>query len=329
MDIQGPVTGALSLNAQISGAEAARAILKRQQDVLHHNEPGVRAGRDAEFLHDFRVAIRRTRSALTQLKSAMPLAHAAHFNALFRDLGRSTGRLRDLDVYLVSEDDYRAMLPMALRPGLTPMFLRLRRLRRQAQREVARVLDGPEYAVLKADWAAFLDGDWAGDAPDAHRPAIDLARRLVDRRYRHVLKRGQVIGDATPDEAMHRLRIACKKLRYLLEFFASLFDAQEMACLIATLKALQDNLGVFNDLSVQKAELLCELDAVLPRSRRAGRLLRAAATGGLIARLHERQRLARAHFAEVFAAVAHPDQVRRYGHLFGPDSSMIPLEGRL
>ena len=320
-------TALLHLHPQVLGAEVARAIFKQQQDIIHRNESGVRRGRDPEFLHDFRVAIRRTRSALTQLKGALPLERAVHFNARFRDLGRSTGRLRDLDVYLSSRDAYRMLLPLALRAGLTPMFLRLQRLRQQAQREVVGVLDGPMYAALKADWADFLDGDWSGDAPDALMPAVDLARKLIDRRYRRVIDRGSAIGETTPDEAMHQLRIECKKLRYVMEFFASLFDADEMVSLIASLKVLQDNLGVFNDLSVQQAELLRELDAVLPRSRRAGRVLRAAATGGLVARLYEKQRQARSGFAEVFAAFAHPDQVRRWEQLFGVQ--FFSLEGRL
>ena len=115
-----------------------------------------------------------------------------------------------------------------------------------------------------------------------------------------MLKRGKAINDDTPDEALHDLRIDCKKLRYLLEFFASLFSKNKMDKLIGYMKKLQDNLGDFNDLSVQQQELMTYLNEVLPRSRRADRLLCAAAIGGLIARLHDQQRVVRREFASAF-----------------------------
>ncbi len=56
----------------------------------------------------------------------------------------------------------------------------------------------------------------------------------------------------TEDEVVHQLRINCKKLRYLMEFFAPLFPENEIKTLIKALKLLQDNLGNFNDYSVQQ-----------------------------------------------------------------------------
>ena len=78
---------------------------------MRQNEAGIRADWDTEFLHDFRVAIRRTRSALSQIKGVLPVDAVEHFKDAFRELGRSTNRLRDLDVYLLEEETYRAMLP--------------------------------------------------------------------------------------------------------------------------------------------------------------------------------------------------------------------------
>ena len=72
-----------------------------------------------------------------------------------------------------------------------------------------------------------------------------------------------VSGGVRTDEDLHNLRIDCKKLRYLLEFFTSLFPKTQMKLLIKQLKQLQDNLGDFNDLSVQQARLL-EVAGELP-----------------------------------------------------------------
>lgn len=307
----------LDLNHEASGREATCEILKCMHDVMRQNEAGIRADWDTEFLHDFRVAIRRTRSALSQIKGVLPEDVVAHFKDEFRQLGRSTNRLRDLDVYLLEEETYRAMLPRSLQPGLDAVFSRLKRERRRALSDMVHVLDKPEYRNLMDSWTAFLQGELSRASKDPDIPAIALAQKFIFKRFKQVLKRGQAIGDDTPDEALHNLRIDCKKLRYLLEFFASLFFKDKMDKLIGYMKKLQDNLGDFNDLSVQQQELMTYLNEVLPRSQRADRLLCAAAIGGLIARLHSQQQAVRREFASAFAIYAGKKNVRLYRDLFG------------
>jgi CHAD domain-containing protein len=64
------------------------------------------------------------------------------------------------------------------------------------------------------------------------------------------LSEGNAITDDSEAEALHELRKTCKKLRYLMEFFQSLYPAREIRELIQALKGLQDNLGDYNDLDV-------------------------------------------------------------------------------
>ncbi|MXX13371.1 MAG: CHAD domain-containing protein [Gemmatimonadetes bacterium] len=322
MDLAGCVPGDyssklnLDLNHEASGREATCEILRCLNDVMRQNETGIRADWDTEFLHDFRVAIRRTRSALSQIKGVLPEGAVAHFKDEFRQLGRSTNRLRDLDVYLLDEETYRAMLPRSLQPGLDAVFSRLKSERRRALNDMVQVLDAPEYLDLMDSWAAFLQGAQSQRGRDSAVLAIALARKFIFKRFKLVLKRGKAIGDHTPDEALHDLRIDCKKLRYLLEFFASFFPKDKMDKLIGYMKKLQDNLGDFNDLSVQQWELTTYLNEVLPRSRRADRLLCAAAIGGLIARLHDQQQAVRREFASAFATFSGKKNVRLYRDLF-------------
>ena len=104
----------LSLNHEASGREATCEILKCLQDVMHQNEAGIRADWDTEFLHDFRVAIRRTRSALSQIKGVLPEDAVAHFKDEFRQLGRSTNRFaRSRCVFARGRDLSRDVAPVA------------------------------------------------------------------------------------------------------------------------------------------------------------------------------------------------------------------------
>ena len=56
---------------------AAKYIFSHLLKTMKDNEPGTIADTDSEFLHDFRVAVRRTRAGLSQLKGVLPdkLAH--------------------------------------------------------------------------------------------------------------------------------------------------------------------------------------------------------------------------------------------------------------
>ena len=155
--------------------------------------------------------------------------------------------------------------------------------------------------------------------PDANLPAIELASLRIWRAFRRVLKKGSAIGQDSPPEPLHRLRIDCKKLRYLLEFFRSLYDDDEIARLVRALKQLQDNLGDFNDLVVQRAKLReFGRGMVAERTGSAPTLM---AMGRLVADLEARQEKERRLFHKRFAEFSNRDNQRRFRRLFKSEES--------
>jgi CHAD domain-containing protein len=295
---------------------ATKMILHQLLGVMRANQAGIRADIDTEFLHDFRVAIRRTRSALSQIRNVFPPQTTERFRGEFRHLGSLTNQLRDLDVYLLSESAYRAQLPDPIRQDIGPLFDYFRAQREQALQDVVVGLDSAEYARILRDWEVFLNQPVpeTPEATNAAMPIIELARQRIYRRYRRVVKDGNYALDHTQDELLHALRIECKKLRYLLEVFASLFPPKKVARLINQLKRLQDNLGEFNDLSVQQAYLLGiaeELPVSDTQTRRA-----LVATGFLVESLARRQQVVKAGFAQTFTDFASTGNQRLYGELF-------------
>jgi CHAD domain-containing protein len=298
----------------LTAREAAQAICRRLLQTMRQNEGGLRADLDTEFLHDFRVAVRRTRAALGELPEVFPERVTEEFKTGFRELGRLTGPVRDLDVYLLAEDEIRARVPANLRPGLDPLFTTLRAERDDAQREIVAALASPSYKRLMRRWAAVLDppaGRPVADSPTAGLPVRDLARERIHRRWRRLIERGLAITDDATAADLHALRIHGKKLRYLLEFFASLFPAREIGALVRRLKGLQDNLGEHNDLVVQREHLRSELAAV------AG-LEEAAAIEALLDVLSVRQRQVRREFAGAFGDFAGAEVSAHFEQLFGP-----------
>ncbi len=308
----------ISLEPELPSGVAVRRILAHLLWVLRQNEAGIKADLDTEFLHDFRVAVRRTRAALGQLEEVFAPETGRHWRERFDELGRRTNRLRDLDVYLLRREEYRALLPPALHAGLEALFRELARERALEQATFAAHLASEAHADLLSAWDAFLRAAPApadAAAPAAQEPVIGLARRRISRRYHRLLEIGQAIDDRSSGRALHRLRIQGKNLRYLLEFFASLFPAAEHEHLIAQLKRLQDNLGEFNDLRVQQEFLEGQLaDVRHLRPAAAG----AAAIGGLLVHLRTRQRKVRSEFAATFRRFAAEENARIFAANYAP-----------
>ncbi|MBV5303574.1 MAG: CHAD domain-containing protein, partial [Chlorobium sp.] len=89
----------LTLNPDAPIHESARQLLQFTCSVMRLNEEGIKKDIDSEFLHDYRVAIRRTRSVMKQLKGVFDSSETTCFLNFFSELGKRTNELRDQDVY--------------------------------------------------------------------------------------------------------------------------------------------------------------------------------------------------------------------------------------
>ena len=118
------------ITEQMPAGEALRRICRLQLDAFERHRPGARIGRDPEELHDLRVAVRRTRSALGEFRAFFPQATVARLRGELRWLGEVTGPVRDLDVYLEILPDYQRLLPAEAAGALAPFRAFLQRHRR-------------------------------------------------------------------------------------------------------------------------------------------------------------------------------------------------------
>jgi CHAD domain-containing protein len=247
----------LPIRREMSAAEALRVICLHLLKTMIANQDGVRRDLDSEFLHDFRVAVRRTRAALTQLDGVFDPQARRIFKSEFKWLGAVTGPARDLDVHLQQMEAYRAALPAQAAGDLDPLASYLRRRRKVEQQALKSNLASQRYRQLLEGWRAYLEGELPdpGVAADAHRPVAEVASRRIMEAHQRLLRIGAGVDHGSPAAELHKLRIRSKKLRYLLEFFHPLYDARAVQPLIKSLKKLQDNLGELNDLAVQQETL--------------------------------------------------------------------------
>ncbi len=306
-----PMIPDIHLRPGMAANAAARLILRHLLEIMRANEEGIKADADIEHLHEYRVAVRRTRSALGQIRNVFPPEETEYFKGEFQKLGHLTNDLRNLDVFLTTEANYRAKLPDNMREDITPLFDHLRCRRSKALAMVVADLDSRSYGRTLDEWDRFLHRPIGENYPrSAHKPIIKLARRRINRQYQAILTDGAHALQNLEDEILHTLRIECKKLRYLLEFFAELFPPKETASLLKQLKRLQDNLGTASDLGNQRDYLLSIADVLDVDGLQTRRTL--VATGVLIEMIAREQQSIRSDFAETFRNFSSPTHRKQF-----------------
>jgi CHAD domain-containing protein len=286
--------------------ESATIILRTFLTIARQNEQGIIADSDTEFLHDYRVCLRKIRSVLSLLGGVFDAGESTRLKVELADIMRTTNGLRDLDVYLLKKAEYYQLVPPPAHEGLQILLDELARRRKAEQRQVSTTLQRKQYLRrMEGLKQLFAAGANIMSGPQADIPSLLFARRLIMKRYRKVCKTGRVVDETTPDSSIHQLRIHCKKLRYLMEFFTPLFPPAEMKQLIRALKLLQDNLGNFNDYSVQRQFLEKLLQSGIASGAKA--LTVASSIGALTSMLYQLQRDERARIIEHLAAFDSPD----------------------
>ncbi len=303
------------LSPRMPAAVAMAAVLSSLFDTIEANVSGTVRDVDTEFLHDLRIAVRRTRTALKLAGDVLPSGVAARFRAEFKWLGDLTTPTRDLDVYLLSYPDMAEGLIAATPGELKPFHDHLQRSRAAEQRDLAKGLRSARFARLRREWRQVL----AAAATTATRPsAARLAASRIARAHRRVLRDGNAITSSSPPESLHELRKRCKELRYLLEFFGSLYDPGEQWRAVRELKALQDCLGEFQDTQVQHDEIRSFADQMM--AQRAAPAATLLAMGEIAVGLAARQRKARSEFAGRFRDFASPASQSRIRTLIGAEA---------
>jgi CHAD domain-containing protein len=304
----------VALERSTSAEAAMRAILIRLCELMRLNEPGVRDDLDPEFLHDYRVAMRRTRTLLGRIKRVLPKRQRRRFREEFKWLGDVTGPVRDLDVHLLELPECRSWLPESQRGVVDRAEQLLAQRKRESHALLVAELSSARHVRLFRDWSRFLNRGWgpAEKRPAALLPAADVASPAIRRAFERLTEHGANLDEHSPPQQLHRLRIDGKRLRYLLESFRRLYDAREVRVLVKHLKRLQDNLGAFNDREVQQ-RTISALGAELAATGEDW----GPALARLTEVLEERQRVERQSFAESFARFASATNVRRVRTLFG------------
>jgi CHAD domain-containing protein len=300
-----------SLEGKKNISQAIYEILYKNFLILQKNEKGIINDIDIEFLHDYRVACRRMRSVLSLIKTVIDLPVNQMLQLDLKHIGIYSGPLRDLDVYLRREEEYKALLPKNWsQKEIHTIFIRLKKQRRQAYQNMLKMLKSAEYNEVVNRWKDFFANFDSHIIKDGSLLLTTSA--LILKWFKRIIKEGEMLTAVDPDDKFHSLRISCKKLRYLLEFFGPLYPQLLVNKAVKQLKKLQDNLGEFNDYSVQIDTLNQLLDS---SGSKKSEFIKTVA--GLISVLDYKMHQLRDEFYTLFADFSSQENIKLYNKLFG------------
>ena len=307
----------MQLDPETHPGTAVKHALLLLFDTMRSNEHAVRSGIDPDGLHDFRVASRRSRVVLSRAKNILSDTMYKRCRKDLRWLAKTTNPSRDLDVWQAALVAYRSTLPPQHASELLPFEIDLRERQRKAYDRVRAALNSDRYRRFTIDYRALLTTSMTrrADLADSGRIA-DVVSTWIWAAYDRVLKRGRASGPIPSVKELHKLRLACKRLRYLMEVYESLFPEQKIAELIDTLQEFQTLLGDLHDSDLQRHDIeefirkTTMSDAV---SAEASAVLNQFAE-----ELENRVLATRAEFGQRFDAFARPSNEWRFRELFQP-----------
>lgn len=216
-------------------------LLWHQYRTIRTLEPGVIPGHDPEFLHQYRVNLRRSRAIAEALLDMAAVPGLTRALKGLKQCARATGELRDLHVCL---EVLTHTPPTEATTALSPLTIWLRGLERKAHRKLHRQLQHPTYPQTMREWRDAITSKTLTKALSG------LKVRQVD----HVLHKRLSRHDAllasltpdSPDTMLHTLRKQVKRIRYLAEL-----SPKKCKHLLSRLKERQSLLGDFQDICAQ------------------------------------------------------------------------------
>lgn len=257
-------------------ATTVSAALRRNERTLRHCARSLRHGPDVEAVHDMRAAIRASRAVVRELiltghgRRQWMLRYDSELSWLARQLGPA----RDLDILLENVEMFAQGHPVAgeCHSDVEALHAEIIRRRHQAYRHVVRVVSTRRFKRIlhatrrQAQPSSHLSRALAGASTG------EFASIALWHAYGAIIASANALPASTI-EPWHQLRIAARRLRYLLETVSAGRDehASEM---MARLIACQQGLGALHDCSA-RITLAREITRKLPVTAGASAYLEA------------------------------------------------------
>ena len=266
----------LKVDASTYGCIALGQALAGEELRARQNAPWLKEHPDPEFLHDFRVAMRRTISFIRSLSPLFAPIDTTWLRSELKLFINTTSPIRDLE-------NLNTLVERQLENN--PNDAELSRFRSKITEDVSRsyadlidLVPSSRFEHLLSTWdrlarqslslslitAPAMNSTYLTDGMH-HITSItpktslaDCAQAFLLQSGASLIKKAKKTKNSTTAESLHRLRKEVKTFRYLLEFFEPVLDPAKTREVISRIKKLQDSLGQHQDSFVQ-LQLLAKL----------------------------------------------------------------------
>jgi CHAD domain-containing protein len=231
---------------QGSPDDRASLLLEDRVKRVFRELPGAVAGQE-EPVHQVRVAGRRLRVALPLLARRGEGRAVRRALKVLRELTRTVGEGRDMDVILGLFED-RLAAQKSASAEQRALLSRLRAARARSRGQVADRVFDLDIDGLRRDLRRILQGGAADSAA-----VLVRARALREEEGAAILRGWSQVGERYRPDLLHALRRRARRLRYAAEVEDVVRGEESRAP--ALWKRLQDGIGVIHDHDVLAAWL--------------------------------------------------------------------------
>jgi CHAD domain-containing protein len=215
-----------------------------------------RLQKNAECVHQSRVASRRIRAAFVIFNNCFPKKKIRKWRKEIKSLTKGLGPARDADVmieFLNQEISKLDKEDKTLLPGIRRLLLRTRQNRRQLQPAVIKTIEKlqskPALADIHSEVQKILFR-LKNDNPSVKSEYVfQTTGKHISSRLQELLSHRDCLNDPTDIQAHHKMRIAAKRLRYTMEICKEPYNGQ-LDDIIKSAKKLQTLLGDIHDCDV-------------------------------------------------------------------------------
>jgi CHAD domain-containing protein len=236
------------LNAGMACDTAFRVIARGCLEDLTANHPATSVG-DPTALHEMRIALTRLRAAISFFSPMAVDASLKRLKLELKWLNARLGAARDIEVAID-----RLEATVKLEPQVNSDDRLWAQKNADSHRDLAQALRSDRYRRLIKSLSAWIEnGPWsiAGDKHVEKRRACPIVRYSAGKLtqwHKKLLKKAGKLEKMGPTKR-HRLRLANKRLRYSIEFFAGLLSngSSSLHASLKQLRKAQQSLGELND----------------------------------------------------------------------------------
>jgi CHAD domain-containing protein len=258
------------LDCEASAADGARLVLHARLEELCALRSGALDWSDIEGVHAMRVASRRLRSALRDFQPLLPKNIPRR---RLKAIADALGAVRDMDVAIAELERLQAKAEDdELAAEIEELTAEHRARRDEARKCLEEAITEEALNRLREKFIARLD-ETQGDAGKKGRHGKrakaragsfrEFGQQLILSRFDELHQLSRSLYQPFETEPLHRMRIAAKRLRYVMELFSPCWPGQ-IAPFAQEVAGLQRSLGELHDYDIWIAALGRRLDELHP-----------------------------------------------------------------